>query len=374
MEQTVERNGSALYVDAVGTSRREASPQERRAKIILTAAMWGANFAIFTLADALSGNPHLLKQAGVRLATFTFGIALCFGMHLLIGRLSNRSFRFRAVTLGAVAPFAAETHAWLTFFAAAWLNHSSMTIIGIDWKEAMVILAMWTWFFLAWAGLYIGIEYSEDVKREERRSSELRSLAHTAKMSALHSQINPHFLFNSLNSVSSLILDSRSAEAERLLVALSAIFRRTLSTDPTSDISLADEVDLQLSYLSIEKTRYPDLEIHVDLPPELRSAGVPALLLQPLVENAIKHGVSRSSPPTRIEIEARQERGMLVVSISNFGEINDRMPIAPGAGIGLRNVQDRLMERFGDRQAIHAGALGASGYRVELHMPLVTIR
>ncbi|WP_447765912.1 sensor histidine kinase [Sphingopyxis panaciterrae] len=372
MEQ-IEPRGTALYVDAVSNRHREMSPRERRAKIILTGAMWGANFAIFTLADALSGHPHLVKAAAVRLATFTFGIASCFGMHLLIGRLSNRSFRFRAITLGAVAPFAAETHAWFTFFAAAWLNHTSIDIVAIDWKEAMVILAMWTWFFLAWAGLYIGIEYSEDVKREERRSSELRSLAHAAKMSALHSQINPHFLFNSLNSVSSLILDSRSAEAERLLVALSAIFRRTLSTDPTSDIRLADEIDLQLSYLSIEKTRYPDLETHVDLPGNLKDAGVPALLLQPLVENAIKHGVSRSSPPTRIAIDARQEADMLIVSISNFGTINDRLPLAPGGGIGLRNVQDRLIERFGDRQAMRAGAYGADGYRVELHMPLVAI-
>ena len=288
-----------------GFERHASAARVSTAQVKMSLSLWGGNFVAFTLANLLSGSHRIAQAGAVRLATFVFGLALCYGMHRLLRHLRKRGFRTRAIVLGIVALAAAETHAWVTFFAFSWLNNAKLAFTIGNWNEAILSLAMWTWFFVAWAGLYMGIEYSTEVKEEERRSAELRELANAAKLRALHNQINPHFLFNALNSVSTLILDERGPDAETLLVRLSAIFRRTLATDPTTDIQLRDELQLQLEYLEIERTRYPDLAVIVDIPDELLGAAIPALLLQPLIENAIKHGVACSKEPAHILIVAR---------------------------------------------------------------------
>ena len=116
-----------------------------------------------------------------------------------------------------------------------------------------------TWCFLAWAGLYLALMYGFDVHEEQRRSAELRERAHIAQLRALHSQINPHFLFNSLNSVSALILDKNTEKAEEMVVKLAHFLRLGLAADPTRKIPLDLEIELQRSYLEIEQLRFPDL-------------------------------------------------------------------------------------------------------------------
>ena len=119
--------------------------------------------------------------------------------------------------------------------------------------------------------------------------------AQEAQLRALRYQINPHFLFNTLNSLSSLILSKQTDTAERMLMNLSTFFRATLSADPTADVSLDEEIKLQRLYLDIEQIRFPDrLSVEVDVPDALLAARVPVLILQPIVENAVKYGVAKS--------------------------------------------------------------------------------
>jgi two-component system LytT family sensor kinase len=363
-----------FYVEESGVrrGRRETWP-ETRAKLILTLAMWAASFTIFTFFGHLAGNPHELPSAGVRVLVYLVGITVCYGLHRLLRRLSHRSFRTRALALALTAPFAAEAFAWLNYFAFAAFDGRTMRIIAINWNDAAHVLSLWTWFFIAWAGLYLAIEYSFDAKEEARRSAELRNLAHNAKLRALSNQISPHFLFNSLNSISSLILDGKSAEAEAMLTGLSTFFRSTLSIDPLIDLPLEQEIDIHRRYLAIEQMRYPDLRVDMDLPEDLRSAAVPALILQPLVENAIKHGVAKSLPPTAIRISATREGERLVLRVENEGAVGPAAPLPCTNGIGLTNVRERLAEHYGPAQGV-AVAHAPGRHEVCVTIPLSFVR
>jgi two-component sensor histidine kinase len=227
----------------------------------------------------------------------------------------------------------------------------------------------WYFFVVAWGILYVALSYAGKVGRAERTAALYRAEAHTAQLRALRYQINPHFLFNTLNSLSSLILRQRTDEAERMIMNLANFFRTSLTSDPTEDVPLADEVRLQRLYLEIELTRFPDrLRVEIDVPHELDSAPVPGLILQPLVENAIKHGVARSARPVTLAIRAWAEGGRLHITVEDDGEPSAEA--AGGHGLGLRNVCERLATRFDGDATCHYGAREGGGFQVDLTMPL----
>nr|WP_243852994.1 histidine kinase [Sphingomonas naasensis] len=194
-------------------------------------------------------------------------------------------------------------------------------------------------------------------------------MAHTAKLRALSNQINPHFLFNSLNSISALILDGRGAEAERMLARLSTFFRSTLAIDPLVDVPLEQEFELHRRYLAIEQMRYPDLAVEIDLPDNLRKAAVPALIIQPLVENAIKHGVAVSRPPTRVTLTAERIGEQLSILVVDSGNADAMRRSPKGEGIGTANVRQRLAEYFGDAQSLTLTP-GQGWFEARVTMPL----
>jgi LytS/YehU family sensor histidine kinase len=163
----------------------------------------------------------------------------------------------------------------------------------------------------------------------------------------------------------------RDEEAEAMIVNLSAFFRSSLALDPSDDITLAQEIEFQQLYLDIEKARFPKrLDVRIEVPSDLRGARVPPLILQPLVENAIKHGVARTAEPVRLTIAARDEDAQLILTVEN-----DRGPADPagsehGTGVGLVNVCERLAARFGAEAECQHGPLPDGGWRVTLSMPL----
>jgi two-component system LytT family sensor kinase len=228
-------------------------------------------------------------------------------------------------------------------------------------------------FFVAWASLFLSLRYAGEVRVLERRSAELRAAAQNAELRALRYQVNPHFLFNTLNSLSSLILTDKREQAERMILNLATFFRTSLSGDPTEDVSLAEEIALQRLYLDIERVRFPDrLHVQIDLPESLATAQVPGLILQPLVENAVKYGVSRTTRPVTIAIRARQRADQLVLTVENSAAVGpcEAGPI-DGTGVGLRNVCDRLIARFGDEAKCRWGAPSPGSFEVELTMPII---
>ena len=237
---------------------------------------------------------------------------------------------------------------------------------------------VWLFFFLAWSAFYLANQAQAEALGAQRRLADAESAAQAAQVRALRYQVNPHFLFNTLNSLSSLVMTGRTDRAEAMLLALSTFFRTSLSLDPSADVSLAEEIDLQRLYLDIEKARFPDrLHVEIDVPKELEQARMPALLLQPIVENAIKYGVSKSRKAIIMRIEARHlDNHRMVVEISNRLKHGgkDELPAATheGTGLGLTNVCQRLDARFGNRASCRFGPMNGGGYKVSLTMPVET--
>ena len=236
----------------------------------------------------------------------------------------------------------------------------------------------WLFFFMAWSAFYIATLAHEEALGVQRRLADAESAAQAAQVRALRYQVNPHFLFNTLNSLSSLVMTGRTDRAETMLLALSTFFRTSLSLDPSADVSLAEEIDLQRLYLDIEMARFPDrLTVEIDVPPELEQARMPTLLLQPIVENAIKYGVSKSRKAVVIRIEARHlDNRRMVLEVSNRLKHGgkDELPAATheGTGLGLANVCQRLEARWGKRASCRYGPMAAGGFKVSLTMPVET--
>lgn len=356
----------------------EAGSFERpkvRAILWLTGAFWGLHaFALF-VADALDHHPNLGLALAVRLGLTIIGLGLCYGIHVVLQKLGARPWRKKAPIVLVASLVAAELFAWCTYFG---LTYAKGEAIHVALQGSLVIrtLVPWTWFFLAWVGLYLAVQYGFEAREEERRSSQLRIMAQSAKLRALHYQINPHFLFNSFNSVSALILDGRSADANAMVERLAGFFRTNLSTNPDIDIDLAKEIGLQMTYLEIEQTRYPDLEFTVDVPSGLARAAVPAFLLQPLVENAIKHGGAGASHagPFCIAIRARPAGCRLEIAVENSCVGRTARGEVCGTNTGLRNVRDRLLTRYGGAATLKTERIGVSRFRAIIDLPLEYMR
>lgn len=234
----------------------------------------------------------------------------------------------------------------------------------------------WFFFFAAWSAFYLATLAQAQALGAQRRAALAEAAARSAQVRALRYQVNPHFLFNTLNSLSSLVMTGRAEKAEEMLLALSTFFRTSLSLDPSADVTLAEEIDLQRLYLDIEKVRFPSrLKVEIDIPEELGSARLPALILQPLVENAIKYGVSPTREKVTLRIEARPlGDGRFEIVITNTGKLG-AAPSRPedrfeSTGVGLNNVCQRLAARFGAHAKCEFGPLPNGGYQVHIIMPL----
>jgi two-component system LytT family sensor kinase len=260
-----------------------------------------------------------------------------------------------------------------------------LTMPGIEALDTMKKLryaldasVVWLFFFIAWSAFYLANQAQAEALGAQRRLAIAESAAQAAQVRALRYQVNPHFLFNTLNSLSSLVMTGRTDRAETMLLALSTFFRTSLSLDPGANVTLAEEIDLQRLYLDIEKSRFPDrLQVEIDVPQELEAARLPALLLQPIVENAIKYGVSKSRKTVLIRIEARHLDGhRMVVEVSNRLKNGGREDLHAatheGTGLGLANVCQRLDARFGSRATCRFGAMTGGGFKVSLTMPVET--
>ena len=344
--------------------------QRRQAILWLTGAFWGLHTLALWVADALDHHPHLLRATAVRLMLMAVGLALCFGIHMILRKLSRRAWRQKAPVVFFASLVAAELFAWCTYFALVYARGEPVQL-AIDGSAVIRTLVPWTWFFLAWVGLYLAVQYGFEARAEERRSAQLRTMAQSAKLQALHYQINPHFLFNSFNAVSALILDGRAEDANAMVERLASFFRVNLATNPDVDISLAEEIALQATYLEIERTRYPDLDIRIDLPRALGRAAVPAFLLQPLVENAVKHGAGTvGAGAAWIAIAAREDQGQLKIVVENSCSPSALHTGICGTQTGLRNVRDRLSNRFGTDAKLSTERLPAPCFRATLELPL----
>jgi len=228
------------------------------------------------------------------------------------------------------------------------------------------------YFFLllAWSALYFGARAYLDLLAERERAVRIEMHAQEARLRALRFQLNPHFLFNTLNAISTLIREARNDEANRMLTRLADFLRATLDGDDATAVTLDQEIAFATRYLDIETVRFGDrLTVDCAVESGLSDARVPPMILQPLVENAVHHAIREREEGGRIAIAARRHGNRLRLSVEDDGAgIDD--PDSISEGVGLSNVRKRLEEIYGGDASLgfERGRMG--GLRVALDLPL----
>ena len=233
-----------------------------------------------------------------------------------------------------------------------------------------------TYIFLCWSALYFGVKYYELLQQQRDATLRAVTLAQEAQLKMLRYQLNPHFLFNTLNAISTLILDNENRTANQSVMRLSEFLRYTLDQDPMKKVTLRQEIEAMNLYLTTEKLRFGDrLQLEFAVEERALEALVPSLLLQPLIENAVKYAVSPSERGGIIRVEARARGAMLELAVSDDGPgliSNAPAGVSHGAsrgGVGLRNTRERLSVLYEDRQRF-ATMDNKPGLRIELGLPL----
>lgn len=231
-------------------------------------------------------------------------------------------------------------------------------------------------FYMAILGCKLFSDYYRRYKESELEAANLQIELSQAQLHALRMQINPHFLFNTLNSISALMYEDLKA-ANLMLVRLSELLRMTLSQDTVQEILLVEELGFLQGYLGIEQVRFQDrLTVNLDIPPETMKAYVPSLILQPLVENSIKHCVSKRRGRSLIEVRARRlagEKLLLEVRDKGLGlTLKSKSSLAVKEGVGLSNIRNRLQRLYEGEHRFKFSNSGQGGAKVSITIPYRT--
>src|SRR5215471_5014601 len=228
-----------------------------------------------------------------------------------------------------------------------------------------------TYLLLCWSALYFGIKYYESLQRQREATLRSAALAQEAQLKMLRYQLNPHFLFNTLNAISTLILDNQNRTANYAVSRLSEFLRYTLDQDPMKKVTLRQEIEALDLYLGTERLRFGErLHLEYAIEEGALDALVPSLLLQPLLENSLKYAVSSREEGSSVRIENRAREGLLELSVIDDGPgLREGMPAGERRGVGLRNTRERLSVLYGG--SYRFAVLNAHpGLRVEMALPL----
>jgi two-component system LytT family sensor kinase len=266
--------------------------------------------------------------------------------------------------------------AWITALVwRAMINASYAHFVG-DWMPGEPWYAWFagalssTYLLLCWSGLYFGIRWYESLQKQREEALEAAALAQEAQVKMLRYQLNPHFLFNTLNAISTLVLDGQGKVANQAIGRLSEFLRHTLDQDPMKKVTLRHELEALNLYLGIEQLRLGDrLRLEFDVDDAALSALVPSLILQPLVENSLKYAVAPREEGGRLRIIARLERGQLDLAVADDGPgLPVGVELGEGRGVGFRNTRERLAALYGERHTL-AVRFARPGLRLEITLP-----
>lgn len=341
----------------------------RRARALLTLGVWLFAVALFAVAGGVMDGRWApwtpLWLAGVALG----GLGLSALLMAVVGRLEGRPRRIGWPLIVAAVLAAAASQAVLDFQVLRWAHGAAgETFRGDPTFSIGFNLLVYLWLFGLYATALKLQRAGERSQFQERQLLEARAAADRARLDALRHQVNPHFLFNTLNGLQTLIDADRKAEATLMLRRLSSFLRASLEGEHGDMSRLGDELELIEAYLEVERARFGDrLRIEIDCPPDLTAAPTPRLMLHPLVENAMTHAVATSRGPVTVRIACRRDGEDLLVGVEDTGT-----PAAgqtPGLGLGLDNVRNRLALTFGPRAALTI-ASSEAGFRAEVRQPL----
>ncbi|WP_164155864.1 sensor histidine kinase [Sandarakinorhabdus rubra] len=314
-------------------------------------AFWilqGGGWFAYLMLRALSGLANSMGLAFVLPAVIV--TATGFSITLLLAAAYRRLITMKPIwtwTLtalllaGASALFSVlEVWAHATFYEPGWQPR------GIEFLGAILLdFAV----LGAWTGLYFGINYYLLLAEQSERMLNMAAQANSAQLAMLRYQLNPHFLFNTLNSISTLVLLKQTARANAMLSRLASFLRYSLVGEREGLATVAQEAEALKLYLDIERTRFESrLRTRFDIAPDVMEARLPSLLLQPIIENSIKYAVTPSEDGADILVDARRMGDRLVITIADTGPgLGAVPPEAGGTGVGLANIRERLVQSYG---------------------------
>ncbi|MBT1064633.1 histidine kinase [Bowmanella sp. Y26] len=237
------------------------------------------------------------------------------------------------------------------------------------WKYLFMMVSNSFFIMMVWSSLYFGINYHYRLVQAQEQQLRSARLSHLAQIRMLRYQINPHFLFNTLNALSTLVMKGDKPRSGKMIEQLATFLRFSLDSEPEKKIRLYDEIKALMMYLEIEKVRFSDrLDVEVSVTPEARMAMVPSMLLQPLVENCIKHAIAKMSEGGVIKVQAWLENKMLHLQVADNGPLTDVNQVNL-SGVGLQNIIERLEVLYGQHQKLRMDVQGSHGLRVTLVIP-----
>ena len=238
-------------------------------------------------------------------------------------------------------------------------GYVSWVLVSLPWSFFLYILVL---------GCAQAFAFYREARERESQQARLAAQLAEARLGALRMQLNPHFLFNSLNAITVLVRDGRTRDASRMLELLGGVLRQVLQSDRRQEVTLEEEIKFVEQYLAIEQVRFSDrLEVRWSIEPALRDALVPGFILQPLVENAVRHGVAKRSEAGLIEVSARESGGDIVLSVRDNGP---GFAPASGVGVGLANTRARLETLFGDAGRLEVVNAEGGGTNATVRFPL----
>jgi two-component system, LytTR family, sensor kinase len=243
---------------------------------------------------------------------------------------------------------------------------------AVSWRGWLGTSVQCTFTLFFWCSLYFSIKLWQQSMRERERLLRAEAETRDARLSALRYQLNPHFLLNSLNAVSTLVLEGNPPAATRMLAQIGEFLRTILDNEAPPETPLSQEIAFAEQYLAIEQTRLgPRLRVDMAISPDTLDALVPSLLLQPLIENAVRHGVAPVVEGGTIRIESRLEAGQLRIAVQNSGPANRRSapPSDSAAGIGINNTAERLKTLYADGHKFVLQWPEAGGCEVTVELP-----
>jgi signal transduction histidine kinase len=317
---------------------------------------WSAYGLLTYLSDLPSlAEAQMFSMLGVKLVRAALGMGLSLLLYVLYRDVMMRRASIAAIGGVAVVASLGASVVWHIVYDIVSAPAGSGFPPPLDWGKFRMSHPEYAFVMLAWSAAYLGIEFWRYSRVQERRALEARALAREAQLESLSYQLNPHFLFNSLNSIRALVQEDQG-KARAMVTQLSEFLRHTLVSAPTEEVPLSDEVEVLGRYLDIERTRFDDrLSVTIDVDPDVAQVPVPSLILHPLVENAIKHGMRTSPAPLQVRIEARREDGDLRIEVANTGTLEgmeNGSEDPDNTGIGLRNVSERLAQLYPGRHSM----------------------
>jgi LytS/YehU family sensor histidine kinase len=324
-------------------------------------------YAVTQLAGALiyekvDGYFQIIALAAI--SGFLFSLELRY----IYQRLWTRSPR--VIVTGVLVSSYVFALLWRVIINGSWMVLTDdMEIGGILEIFGATMSSMY--LFLAWSAIYFGVKSYESMQAQREATLRAMTLAQEAQLKMLRYQLNPHFLFNTLNAISTLILDNENRTANLTVMRLSEFLRYTLDQDPMKKVTLRQEIEAMNLYLTTEKLRFGDrLKLEYAVEDAALDALVPSLLLQPLIENAVKYAVSPSEKGGAIRIEGRTRGSMLELAVADDGPgLHTNATPGSGRGVGLRNTRERLAVLYENSHRF-VTLDNKPGLRIELGLPM----